>query len=142
MEELDAVFNTIKVKIRDKKHLSLKAECQSQANKIEIWYLTAETGNARADIDLQQDRLDNYSGQLELESTLREGLGRKVDQFENTTEKLEATVQTLVEEGQQKEERIGELTRQVEAIYALGYPTVMNTGAITTVVTDQIQAWE
>ena len=84
--------------------------------------------------------MDNYSGQLEIERTLREGLGRKVDQLENTAEKLETTVQTLVEEGQQKEERIRELVRQVQAIYALGYPKLVDTGAITTVVTDQIQA--
>ena len=99
MESLDAVFNTLKEKIRDK-HLLLKVECQSQANKIEIRDLTAEMENARADIDLQQDRLDNYSSQLELENTLREGLGQKVEKLENTVEKLETTVQTLVAAGQ------------------------------------------
>ena len=75
MASLDTAFNTLKEKIKDNEHLSLRAECQSQANKIEIKDLTAETGRARAYIDLQQDRLDNYLGQLEIERILREGLG-------------------------------------------------------------------
>ena len=102
MESLDAVFNTLKEKIKDNKHLSLKAKCQSHAEKIEIRDLTAETGNARVDIDLQQDRLDNYSRQLELDNMLKDGLGRKVDQLENTAEKGVAGGGGVVEGGRRR----------------------------------------
>ena len=77
-----------------------------------------------------------------MERALREGQGSKVDQLETTTEKLETMVQTLVEEGHQREERFWELARQVQAIYAMGYLKVVDTGEIITVGSDQNQVWE
>ena len=77
--------------------------------------LTTDLRHIRAEVDLQKDRLDNHSEQLEVERAFREGQGSKVDQLETTTERLQTTVQTLVEENQQGKEKYQEITRQLQA---------------------------
>ena len=139
MASLETAFTTLKDKMKDNEYLSLCAECQTQANKIAIKDLTTDLGYVRVDVDLQKDRLDDYSGQLEVERVLWEGQGSKVDQLETTAERFWAMVQTLVEEGQQKEEKYRELARQVQVIYSMGWPRVVGTGEIITVGDDQNQ---
>ena len=60
-----------------------------------------------------------------------------MDQLETTTERLQATVQTLVEEGQQREEKYQELARQVQVIYSMGWPRMVGIGVIITFGDDQ-----
>ena len=62
---IETALKTLKDKITDNEHLSFRAKDQTWANNIAIKGLTKDLGYVRTDIDLQKDRLDNYSGQLE-----------------------------------------------------------------------------
>ena len=84
-EEFDTMIDIVKERIQDNANLSFKVEIQTQANKEEILVLTSDIKCAKVDIKLQQDKLDGYLRQLELEKALRESLGRKVEKLEAVT---------------------------------------------------------
>ena len=71
-----------------------------------------------------------------------EGQKSKVDQFETTTARLRAIVQTLVEENQQEKEKYQELARQLQVLYSGGWPRVVGIREIITIGNDQSQVWE
>ena len=92
MVSIETALTTLKDKITDNENLSSHAEGHTRANKIAIKGLTTDLGYMRTDIDLQKDRLDNYSGQLEMARIAREGQGSKLVELETTQERLWARV--------------------------------------------------
>ena len=84
MVSLETALTTLKDKVTDNEHLSFCAKGQTWANKIAIKYLTTDLGYMRTDVDLQKDRLDNYSRQLEAERIAWEGQGSKLVELETT----------------------------------------------------------
>ena len=105
MVSIKTALTTLKDKITDNEHLSFHAKGQTRANKIAIKDLTTDLGYVRTDVDLQKDRLDDYSGQLETVIIAREGQGSKLVELETTQERLWAKVQTLEEVFQQEKEK-------------------------------------
>ena len=61
------------------------AKTQTQANKVAIKDLTTNLGYVRTDVDLQKDRLDYYSGQLEKARITRERTGKQDGEIRNNT---------------------------------------------------------
>ena len=93
----------------------------------------------RTDIDLQKDRLYNYSGQLETERIAREGQGSKLVELETTQERLWVKVQALEEVFQQEKEKNQEHDRQLQAMCSGGWPRAVNVEEIINVGEDQSQ---
>ena len=81
MVSIDTALTTLKDKITSNENLSVCAEDQTCTNNLVIKGLTVDLGYVRTDIDLQKDRLDNYSGQLEAERIAREAQGSKVEEM-------------------------------------------------------------
>ena len=62
---LDTAMSTLQDKKTSNENLSVRAEGQTHTNKLAIKGLTTDLGYVITDVDLQNDRLDDYFGQLE-----------------------------------------------------------------------------
>ena len=93
-------------------------------------------------MDLQKDRLDDYSGQLETARIAREGHGSKLVELETTQERLWTKVQTLEEAFQQEKEKNQEQARQLQVLCLGGWPKAVTVGKIIIVCEDQSQVWQ